>query len=299
VPELSALAWSLLAAGALLVGLSKTAVPGAATISVALFAAVLPARASTGALLVLLMVGDLFAVWTYRAHADLVTLRRLVPTVLLGVLAGTAFLAVAGDDGVRRTIGVILLALIALTLVRRRQAGRGRGARGAEPGEGGGGGAAHAGGGEVPRAGGGETAQTSGGEASPSGRGAAASSGNGALRRRVVTGTYGVLGGFTTMVANAGGPVMSLYFLASSFSINRFLGTAAWFFFAVNLAKTPFSVSLGLITADSLRLDLVLVPAVVVGALVGRPLARRLDQQVFERLVMGLTVVSAAYLLVS
>jgi len=297
VPELSALAWSLLAAGALLVGLSKTAVPGAATISVALFAAVLPARASTGALLVLLMVGDLFAVWTYRAHADLATLRRLVPTVLLGVLAGTAFLAVAGDDGVRRTIGVILLALIALTLVRRRQAGRGRGARGAETGEGGG--AAHAGGGEVPRVGGGETAQASGGEASPSGRGAAASSGNGALRRRVVTGTYGVLGGFTTMVANAGGPVMSLYFLASSFSINRFLGTAAWFFFAVNLAKTPFSVSLGLITADSLRLDLVLVPAVVVGALVGRPLARRLDQQVFERLVMGLTVVSAAYLLVS
>ncbi|WP_418605393.1 TSUP family transporter [Georgenia sp. SUBG003] len=120
----------------------------------------------------------------------------------------------------------------------------------------------------------------------------------GAPRRRLVTGAYGVLGGFTTMVANAGGPVMALYFLASNFSINRFLGTAAWFFLAVNLAKTPFSVSLGLITADSLRLDLVLAPAVVLGALAGRLLARRFDQQLFERLVMSLTVVSAVYLLV-
>ncbi|PFG38785.1 hypothetical protein ATJ97_1272 [Georgenia soli] len=256
MPELSALAWSLLVAGALLVGLSKTAVPGAATISVALFAAVLPARASTGALLVLLMVGDLFAVWSYRAHADLATLRRLVPTVLLGVLAGTAFLAVAGDDGVRRTIGVILLGLLALTVARRARSRRAR--------------------------------RTGEGSPRPAG---------GGLRRRITTGTYGVLGGFTTMVANAGGPVMALYFLASSYSINRFLGTAAWFFFAVNLAKTPFSVSLGLITADSLRLDLLLLPAVVLGALVGRPLARRLDQQLFERLVMALTVVSALYLL--
>lgn len=273
MPELSALAWSLLAVGALLVGLSKTAVPGAATISVALFAAVLPARASTGALLVLLMVGDLFAVWSYREHADLATLRRLVPTVLLGVLAGTAFLAVAGDDGVRRTIGVILLGLIALTLTRRARVRRAR------------------------RAGEEATRAAGDGAPRPAGGGAPRPAGSAARRRRLVTGTYGVLGGFTTMVANAGGPVMALYFLASSFSINRFLGTAAWFFFAVNLAKTPFSVSLGLITADSLRLDLVLVPAVVLGALVGRPLARRLDQQLFERLVMALTVVSAFYLL--
>jgi uncharacterized protein len=251
VPELTALAWSLLAVGAVLVGLSKTAVPGAATIAVALFAAVLPARASTGALLVLLIVADLFAVWTYRTHADLATLRRLVPTVLAGVLAGTTFLAVADDDGVRRTIGVILLALIALTLVRRARRGR------------------------SPR-----TATGTG------------------TRRRLVTGTYGVLGGFTTMVANSGGPVMSLYFLSSSYSMNRFLGTAAWFFFTVNMAKMPFSVGLGLIDAASLRMDLVLIPAVVAGALVGRRLARRINQQIFERLVIGLTVVSAVYLLV-
>jgi uncharacterized protein len=274
VPELSALAWSLLAVGAVLVGLSKTAVPGAATVAVALFAAVLPARASTGALLVLLIVADLFAVWTYRAHADLATLRRLVPTVIAGVLAGTAFLAVAGDDGVRRTIGVILLALITLTLLRR--AGRRRTFR-TETGAG------------APAAGA-EAASLAAGRGSDPAR-------DGRTRRRLATGAYGVLGGFTTMVANSGGPVMSMYFLSSSYSMNRFLGTAAWFFFVVNLAKAPFSVGLGLIDAASLRLDLVLIPAVVAGALVGRRLARRINQQLFERLVIGLTIVSAAYLL--
>ena len=88
-----------------------------------------------------------------------------------------------------------------------------------------------------------------------------------------------------------------MYFLATRFSINRFLGTAAWFFFAVNLAKTPFSVSLGLISFASLRLDLLLAPAVVVGALVGRRIARRINQNVFDWLVLALTSVSATYLI--
>ncbi|MFH5821065.1 sulfite exporter TauE/SafE family protein [Georgenia sp. AZ-5] len=232
--------------------------PGAGTISVAVFAAVLPAKASTGALLVLLLVGDLFAVRSYRAHADWPTLRRLAPAVLLGVLAGTGFLAVAGDHMVRRVIGAVLLALVAVPLAGRR-AGRGRQDGGALPG------------------------------AEPAPR-------RGRLAR-LRAGGYGVLAGFTTMVANAGGPVMSLYLLASRFSVAMFLGTAALFFFAINLAKLPFSASLGLITRESLLLDAVLAPAVVVGALVGRPLARRLPRAVFERLVLVLTVVAAANLL--
>ena len=90
---------------------------------------------------------------------------------------------------------------------------------------------------------------------------------------------------------------MSLYLLAARFPVQQFLGTAAWFFLAVNLAKIPFSVGLGLIGARSLTLDLVLAPAVVVGALVGRRVARRIDQALFDRLVLVLTVVSAVYLL--
>ena len=77
---------------------------------------------------------------------------------------------------------------------------------------------------------------------------------------KVARAGYGSLGGFTTMVANAGGPVMSMYFLAAKFPVKAFLGTAAWFFAIVNVAKLPFSIGLGLITPGTLILDLLLVP---------------------------------------
>ena len=63
--------WQLaaLAAASTLVGFSKTAVSGANTISLAVFAAVLPARESTGVLLPILIAGDVLAVLVYRRHA--------------------------------------------------------------------------------------------------------------------------------------------------------------------------------------------------------------------------------------
>ncbi|MFC7404931.1 TSUP family transporter [Georgenia alba] len=264
MPELSVPAWGLLLAGALLVGIAKTALPGAGTLAVALFAAALPARESTGALLLLLIVGDLFALAIYRSHADLRLLRRLVPPVLLGVVAGAVFMAIADDSGVRRTIGAMLLALIGLTLVRRWIERRKRARESLTPSE--------------------QPAEHPPRPHRP---------------RRGATLGYGALGGFTTMVANAAGPVMSLYFLATTTSVDRFLGTAAWFFFAVNVAKTPFSVSLGLIDAGTLRLDLLLLPGVVLGAVVGRAIAKRLDFAVFDRLVVVLTVISAGYLVIA
>src|SRR5690606_16936009 len=114
---------------------------------------------------------------------------------------------------------------------------------------------------------------------------------------RVAAAVYGTLGGFTTMVANAAGPVMSMYFLASRFPVKEFLGTTAWFFAIVNIAKLPFSIGLGLITVDGVMIALVLVPVVVGAAFAGRAIARRIDQRLFERVVIVLTVVGSAYLL--
>ena len=100
------------------------------------------------------------------------------------------------------------------------------------------------------------------------------------------------------MVANAGGPVMSMYFLASGFRVMAFLGTAAWFYALVNLTKLPIMFGLGLITPATLLMDLVLVPAVLVGAFGGRLIAGRINQTWFERIVIALTIVGALYLLV-
>ncbi|MFD4170628.1 sulfite exporter TauE/SafE family protein [Streptomyces albidoflavus] len=252
-------AFALLAAAALLVGFSKTSVSGANTISLAVFAAVLPAKESTGVLLPLLIVGDICAVLVYRRHAHWPTLWRLFPAVAAGVLAGTAFLAFADDGAVRTSIGAILLAMSAMTYWRRRRAARAPAGTDGEPGA----------------------------EAEPgTGRG-------GRLRAR----GYGVLGGFTTMVANAGGPVMSLYLLSAGFRKLGFLGTSAWFFLIVNTSKVPFSVGLGLIDGSSLLLDAVLVLFVVPGALLGRALAHRINQALFDQLVLAATVVGGVQLL--
>uniref|UniRef100_UPI000A3D5C62 sulfite exporter TauE/SafE family protein n=2 Tax=Streptomyces TaxID=1883 RepID=UPI000A3D5C62 len=114
---------------------------------------------------------------------------------------------------------------------------------------------------------------------------------------RVKARSYGVLGGFTTMVANAGGPVMSMYLLSAGFRKLGFLGTSAFFFLIVNVSKVPFSVGLGLIDGPSLLLDAALVLFVLPGALLGKWAVDRINQRLFEQLVIAATVLGALQLL--
>lgn len=120
LPELTAPTWALLGTGALIVGLSKTALPGAATVSVGLFALALPAKESTAALLLLLLVGDAMALWIYRGDPDVVTLLRLIPSVLAGIVLGAAFFVLVEGATVQRVIGIVLLGLVVVALWQRR-----------------------------------------------------------------------------------------------------------------------------------------------------------------------------------
>jgi uncharacterized membrane protein YfcA len=99
------------------------------------------------------------------------------------------------------------------------------------------------------------------------------------------------------MVANAAGPIMVLYLLAMRLPKIAFVGTAAWYFFCLNLFKVPFSASLGLINPASLGTSLWLGPFAMLGALVGRPIVQRLNQRVFELIALALTFVAALAML--
>jgi len=99
--------------------------------------------------------------------------------------------------------------------------------------------------------------------------------------------------GFTTMVANGAGPVMTLYFLARRTPKYELVGTMAWFFLIVNVVKVPFSVDLGLIYGNSLLFNLVLVPAIAVGIFAGRRLISLVSQDLFEWLILAFAALAA------
>jgi uncharacterized membrane protein YfcA len=103
----------------------------------------------------------------------------------------------------------------------------------------------------------------------------------------------GGLSGVITMLANAAGPVMALYFLAVRLPRYEFVGTTAWFFLIVNVLKLPFSWQQGLIDGGSLALDLVLCPAVAAGILAGKLLLGKLPQRLFEWIVLALAALAA------
>lgn len=107
----------------------------------------------------------------------------------------------------------------------------------------------------------------------------------------------GIGAGVTTMLANAAGPIMTLYFLAVALPKMEFVATAAWYFLIVNVFKIPFSANLGFIRPDSLCFNLLLVPAVALGIAGGRFLIHRIDQTVFERLLLALTALAAVHLI--
>jgi uncharacterized membrane protein YfcA len=108
---------------------------------------------------------------------------------------------------------------------------------------------------------------------------------------------YGVTAGFATTVANAAGPVMNLYLLAKRLPKEELIGTGAWFFLVINFSKLPVYAVHHLMSGRSLTFDLLLLPLVVAGAFSGRAIFTRLPQRAFERVVLGLTIVSAVLLL--
>ncbi len=107
----------------------------------------------------------------------------------------------------------------------------------------------------------------------------------------------GATSGVTTMLANAAGPVMALYFMAIELPKLAFVGTSAWFFLMVNVIKVPFSAQLGLIHGSSLLFNLVLIPVVALGIGLGRVLMSVVSQRLFEILVLIFTTAASLRLI--
>ena len=245
--EPSVLYLALAIFAAFIIGVSKTSVGGVATLAVGIFGLLMPAKESTAAVLLLLIIGDVVGVLTYHKHADWGLLKKLLPSVLPGIALGALFVRFVPDVGLKKFIGVILVVMLVLQLWSRRKPAKVE-----------------------------EEAKQ--------------------MHPAATIGT-GVVAGFTTMTANAAGPVMSLYLLAARVDKTRFLGTGAFYYLIINLTKVPFSAALGLFHMSTLWLTLILLPAVLVGAWLGRILIKRVSQLWFERLTLATTAIAAIALL--
>jgi len=98
--------------------------------------------------------------------------------------------------------------------------------------------------------------------------------------------------GVSTMLANAAGPVYSIYALVHRLPKMEFLGVGARFFLLVNLFKIPFLGQLELINPESLKLNLYLLPALVAGIFIGKKVIHMIPQRTFEYLLYAFSAVA-------
>ncbi|SHN35899.1 hypothetical protein SAMN05216179_3653 [Gracilibacillus kekensis] len=115
---------------------------------------------------------------------------------------------------------------------------------------------------------------------------------------KVFTISMGILAGFTTMIGNAAGGVMAIYLLVKGLPKKEFVGTGAWFFLFVNVIKIPFYISLGIITVESIKFNAWLIPAILIGALIGVKVIKIMPQKVFQILVLVFAALGAIRLII-
>ncbi|WP_044239736.1 sulfite exporter TauE/SafE family protein [Flexithrix dorotheae] len=114
---------------------------------------------------------------------------------------------------------------------------------------------------------------------------------------KIISPVFGTSGGFTTMVGNAAGPIMSVYFLSKGMLKNSFIGTKAWFFLLLNLFKIPLHIFFwGTITVESFLFDLQILPSILLGVFIGIKVVKIIPESAYRIFVIIVTLISSILL---
>ena len=241
------LQWTVLCLAALLIGISKTGVPGIGILVVPLMAGIFDAKLSTGLVLPMLAFADLFAVGYYHRHARWSHIIKLLPAALAGIATGSLLIRHIHDFQLKPLIGIIVLTMLIISYLRNRK-----------------------------------------------------NNGEETVRDNFYFALgIGFFAGLTTQLANAAGPIMVIYLLAMRLPKYEFIGTGAWYFLILNWLKIPIFISEGRINLDSIKTDIIVFPLIVIGAVVGILLLKRIPQKAFKTVVQVLAVLAALRLIAS
>jgi len=244
IPGLTLFEWFQFALCGLLLGMAKTGLSGTGLMVVPIMAAIFGGRVSTGIVLPMLIIADIFAVKYYNRHADWKHVLRLIPWAFAGILFGWLFGNAINDTQFNIAIAVLVITGIVLMIWSDLHPIK------------------HA----VPD-------------------------------HWLLAAFLGIAGGFTSMIGNAAGPIFSLYLLSMHLPKNRFIGTGAWFYFVLNLMKTPFHIfSWKTISIQSLTLDLLIAPAIFAGAFTGIFIVKLIPEKAYRIFIIVSTFIASFFL---
>jgi len=230
---------------ALLTGMAKTGVHGAGMLSVPLLANVFGGQLSSGIMLPMLVLADVFGVWYYHRHASWHHLKILFPWAAVGIVVGTITGNYINDQIFKMMMAITILVSVVIMLWLERLG---------QPDK-------------IPK-------------------------------HKSFAITTGIAGGFTSMVGNLAGSVMSVYLLSVRLPKNAFIGTTAWFFLVVNWFKVPFHVfGWHTLSWNTVWFDLTLLPLIMLGAWLGIMIVKAISETMYRWFIILMTLIAAVGML--
>jgi len=244
--SLSTVDWILIFVCAILIGMSKTGVPGVSMLVVPTLALIFGGKQSTGILLPILIVADIFAVVHYYRDAKWRHLLRALPWAFAGLFLALWIGNLVNDEQFKRIIAITVFVSVALMIWKDYYFKK---------------------------------------EFTPD--------------KWWFAALMGIVGGFATMIGNVAGPIFAIYLLALHLNKKNFIGTNAWFFFIINLSKFPLQALVWKnIHLDTLAIDLLVFPAIALGAWLGIYIVKRIPENAYKWFVIAITVLSAFLILI-
>ena len=244
--ELAPIQWALVIFSSVLIGATKTGLAGLYLIGVPIFAQIFGGKSSTGMMLPILVLADVFAVFSYRKSIKWKVLLGVLPWAVAGI-AIALWIGTAVSDYVFKVLIAGAVIIVLVFMVFKEISGR-----------------------EI----------------------------------RIKDNLFlniiiGLLGGFSSMIGNAAGPILAVYFLSHDLDKNTFISTTAWFFWIVNLIKLPVHIFVWK-TANlhSLGFDLLMLPAIIAGAAAGVLLVRLIPEKPYRIFIIIATFVSSVFLII-
>ncbi len=244
IHSLTTYQWVFALLGAFLIGINKSGLRGIDVAQVTIMALVFGSRYSTGIVLLLLCLGDAFAVFYYHRDAQWRYLKILLPWIVLGILIGVFVGRDLNEIIFRKIMAVIVLSAISLLLLFEYKKNI-----------------------HIPEKGWFST-------------------------------SMGLTAGITTMLGNLAGAFSTLYFLALKVPKTNFIGTVSWMFFLINLFKIPLQIFFWKnVSLETLKIDLLLAPLVIIGFLIGVQIVKRLNNDHYRKLILILTLIGCIAML--